>query len=549
MKTLKQVNLKYLQYIFLLGPILIIIGLTAGYVAGNWMPIPLSIIIAGIVIIFLWLLFPGNSRNSFWGRRSTQTSTNALVSILAVIVILGLINFMGTRYAVRVDLTESKLFTLSLESQKIVSSLQQPVKVVVFENDNFQVRELLQNYQRYGSQFSYQFVDPQSNPGLAEKFNVQRIGEVHVESGKQRQLVQILTEGEQLSEAKLTNTIERVTSDRADKIYFVQGHGEHPLEAVARGLSQAISTLKDKNYTTESLNLVERQTVPEDAAAVVIAGPKKALFESEVAALKAYLQRGGNLLLMVNPNANTGLDSLLKEWGVKLDNKLVIDASGQGSLVGLGAATPLISSYGNHPITKDFGNNFSFYPLARPIEVTPIKGVEQTPLLLTDDKSWAESTPEQQPLEFNPESDRQGPLYLGVALSRTYLRSTSSTSQTTQQPSPTPAISPTPTATKPPENTNSNISKGVESRLVILGNSDFATDGLFDKQLNGDVFLNSVSWLSQHEEKTLSIRPKEQKNRRINITPVQATLLSWTALLFMPLIGFTTAGILWWKRR
>jgi ABC-type uncharacterized transport system involved in gliding motility auxiliary subunit len=88
-----------------------------------------------------------------------------------------------------------------------------------------------------------------------------------------------------------------------------------------------------------------------------------------------------------------------------------------------------------------------------------------------------------------------------------------------------------------------------EARLVVYGNSNFATDGWFEQQLNSDVFLNSISWLSNRDDQALSIRPKEQKNRRINLKPEQARILGWTALLIMPLIGFTTAGVIWWRRR
>jgi ABC-type uncharacterized transport system involved in gliding motility auxiliary subunit len=88
-----------------------------------------------------------------------------------------------------------------------------------------------------------------------------------------------------------------------------------------------------------------------------------------------------------------------------------------------------------------------------------------------------------------------------------------------------------------------------ESRLVVYGNSNFATNGWFEQQLNSDVFLNSVSWLSKRDEQALSIRPKEQRNRRINLTAVPAGLLGWTALAIVPLIGLTTAGFIWWRRR
>jgi ABC-type uncharacterized transport system involved in gliding motility auxiliary subunit len=477
-------------------------------------------------------------------------------------------------------------------------------------------------------------------------------GQVYLEYGAEQKLLQTVSDGERLAEVKLTNGIEQIMSERTDTVYFLQGHGERPLEQVEGGLSQAVSALNEKNFNAQPLNLAERSEVPEDASIVVVAGPKRALFEGEAQALRNYLSSGGSLLLMVDPEANPGLDSLLADWGVKLDRQIAIDASGQGRSVGLGPATPLVSNYGNHPITKDFGSGFSVYPLARPVETKSVEGVTQTPIVRTTDQSWGESTPEKQPLQFDPKSDRSGPLTLGVALTRkiqptsalptpkvqpqtspqasptpttqasatpqaspspttqasatpqasptpttqtsatpqaspTPTTQTSATPQasptpttqagatpqasptpTTQagatpQASPTPTTqagatpqaSPTPSVTGQPQASPSSENKAkpdektAEARLVVYGNSNFATDGWFQQQLNSDVFLNSVSWLSKRDEQALSIRPKESKNRRINLSLVQTGILGWTALVIMPLLGFTTAGVMWWRRR
>ncbi|MDB9335220.1 ABC transporter, partial [Nodularia spumigena CS-586/05] len=119
----------------------------------------------------------------------------------------------------------------------------------------------------------------------------------------------------------------------------------------------------------------------------------------------------------------------------------------------------------------------------------------------------------------------------------------------------TPEASPTPTPTIEDETNpistteDKSEERKIESRLVVIGDSDFATDGLFQQQLNGDVFLNSVTWLSQQDQQLLSIRPKEARNRRINLNLVQANLLTLSSLLLLPLMGLVTAAIMWWKRR
>lgn len=508
------------KYLFLFGPFLTVAGLTAGLISQKWGVVPLTLLTAGIAIIGFWLIWQ-TQKSKWWGQRSTQAGTNALVATVAVLAILGLINFLGTRYHLRTDLTETQLFTLAPQSRELVRSLQKPTKLWVFDvNQNPQDRELLENYRRSSSNFKFEFVDPQVRPGLADKFGVKDYGEVYLESPDKRQLVQVVNENQRLSEVRLTNSLQQITNTTTAKVYLVQGHGERQLTAGEGAMSQAIQALGDKSFTTSALNLAE-SGIPNDATVIILAGAKKALFDTEVKTLQDYFNRGGNLLLMIDPNTDPKIDSLLKQWGVTLDNRLAVDVSNN---VGVGPAVALVTEYGQHPITKDFGNGISLYPFARPLEVTPVSGVESTTLLVTKayPKSWAESDLQSENLQFNEGRDRKGPLTLGVALKK----------KLSAQPNPIPSSS---TAT--------------ESRLVVLGNSDFASDGLFQQQLNGDMFLNSVTWLSQQDRQPLSIRPKEAKNRRINLTGAQANLLTLSSLLILPFLGFTAGAILWWKRR
>ncbi|HIK07908.1 MAG TPA: Gldg family protein [Trichormus sp. M33_DOE_039] len=601
MTTIKQKQLW--KYLFLLGPFFTAAGLTTGLVADSWGVVPLVLLITGITICVLWVAWQ-SQRSQWWKQRSTQAGANALVATLAVLVIVGLINFLSTRYQLRADLTDTQLFTLSSQSQELVRKLNQPLKIWVFDvTQNPQDRELLENYRRQSAKFQFEYVDPQGRPGLAEKFGVKDYGEVYLESGNKRQLVQSVNVNERLSEIKLTNKLQQLYSDRTAKVYFLQGHGEHPITSGEGGMAQAVQGLSDKNYTAAPLNLTNNLKVPDDADVVIVAGPKKGLFDAEVTALQDYLNRGGNVLLMVDPNTNPNLSSLLQQWGVSLDDRLAVDVSGAG--VGLGPAAPIITNYGQHPITQDFGNGISFYRLARPLQITPVPGVQSTPLLQTKayPDSWAEGDLQSEKLEFNPDKDLKGPLTLGVALSKKIAAkpavtpspttsptpqnqvspTTSPTTPSLASPTPSPTTSPTPqnqaspitsattsptpqiqasptslptTLTTPPTQASPTPTEAspteqtaTESRLVVIGNSDFATDNIFQQQLNGDVFLNSVTWLSQQDQQPLSIRPKEPKNRRITISAAQANLLTLSALIILPFIGFISAAVIWWKRR
>jgi ABC-type uncharacterized transport system involved in gliding motility auxiliary subunit len=599
-KTLST-NLKFLKYLFWLGPMLVIAGAIAGLVSASFSPIPLGLVIAGIVIIGLWLVFQSTYRDEsqpgFWQQRSTQVGANALITTLSVLAILGLVNYLAANHVGRLDLTENQLFSLAPETQQLVKNLKQPVKVWVFvPQPNSRDRELLESYHRQSDRLSYEFVDPNTQPSLVQRLEVKSGGDVIAEMQPEgrKQYVQTIApttgdslvgEGGYLSEVKLTSALEQLISDRKAFAYVIQGHGEHPIDQSQGAISQAVKTLQEKNFTVKPLNLLEAATIPADANVLVLAGPQKPLLEPEVNALEEYVKGGGNLFVMVDPNTNPGIGSLLNGWGVTVDKRVVIDVSGR--LAQLGPAFSSVSQYGNHPITKDFNNSISIYPLAQPIDVKPETDVKSVPLLFTSERSWAESNVKEQPLKFDSAIDRPGPLVIGFALTRTITPPAASTpkpspspsSSASANPKPSPSLSPSastspkpspsPSATSSPSPspkpaasaspspsplpsasaTQGTEQKPKEARLVVIGNSRFAEDGAVNQGINGDVFINSVRWLSHADDQSLSIRPKEAKNRRLGLSAQQASLATWLAIAIFPLIGFGTAFGVWWQRR
>ncbi|NEQ17635.1 MAG: hypothetical protein F6K44_29555 [Moorea sp. SIO3E2] len=204
-------------------------GITVRIITEKWSPDALGLLIAGIVISLVGLVFLAQLAPKFWQSRSTQVGTNAIISTVAMLVILGLINFLGVRYTQRIDFTENQLYTLSPQSQQVVQNLRQPLKVWIFNpQPNPDDRELLENFRRYGSNFEFQFVDPQLKPALAQKFGVQSIGEVYLQYKDKQQLLQAVNDTQPLSEASLTSGIETLTREISVRVYFLQGHGENP---------------------------------------------------------------------------------------------------------------------------------------------------------------------------------------------------------------------------------------------------------------------------------------------------------------------------------
>ena len=519
---------KYLKYLALPGLALVTAGLLAGVLAG-WTLLPAGLLAGGIGLLLLGLVLGNYGQGRFWAQRSTEAGANALVSALAVLAILGLVNFLAVRYASRVDLTENQIFTLAPQSQEVVRSLENPTRIVIFDPlPNPQDRQLLESYRQAGSQFSFDYVNPFSDPRLAQEFGASEQGMVFLESGETRRYLQNVGPSERLSERSLTNALDQVISDRTLTVYFTQGHQEFVFDGSDTGFLQAATALEEKNALVQPLDLSQTGAVPDDASVVVVAGPAAEFFPAEVAALQTYLDGGGSLMLLIDPRTSPGLDSLLDPWGVTLDERIVLDTSGSGQLVGLGPAAPLVTDYGDHPITRDFGGGRSFFPLVRPVNVEAVPGVTAVPLLESNPQSRAEALSAEGELQFDETAPPSGPYTLGVALSRPVEGATAAGAAPDD---PAPA-EPAP-----------------EARLVVIGNATFATDGLFEQQLNGDVFLNAVSWLGQQTDATLSIRPREVVNRRITMTVQQQIGLGVFALLVLPLIGFALALLMWLRRR
>ncbi len=319
-------------------------------------------------------------------------------------------------------------------------------------------------------------------------------------------------------ESSLTPAIAKITATGERTIYFLQGHGELSLEPSESepSASQAVAALANQGYFAEPLNLVTTEAVPEDAAAVVVAAPRTPLFEAEVERLRTYLNQGGRLLVLVPPLTDTGLEPIVSDWGIELVDDVVVDVSQVAQVVGAGPVVVLVTTYGDHPITRPLQaqNLMSFFPLARSMQ-GPLDG--GTPLLFSSNESWGELDTENERFEFDPETDLQGPLTLGYAFSR---------------PATTEAA---PEADAP------------ESRLVVIGNAAFASDGNFRQLGNGDLFLNSVNWLADRSS-LIAIQPKSATDRRFALTAQNVNGLAILSTFILPLIALGGGGYIWWQR-
>ena len=515
------------------GPLLLLLTLiiynTQG-VADIWVHIPFWL---GVALTILLLILYFDQVKASLRLRSTQYGANSFVMVLLVVGILGMVNFLAKKYNERWDLTSAKLYSLSDQTEKLMTGLKDEVEVIHFDKEpNPTLNDLMKEYQSVNpSALTYRRVDPQSDPGLAKKYEVSRFGAIVVVFGDKHEKV------EAPREEDFTNTILKVTREQDKVIYFTKGHNEADIDnnQNERGYAQAKGAIGDQNYKVKSVNLAESRSIPEDCSALVIAGPKVALLPTETVLIDEYVDSGGKVLLLTDPDSDAGMDALLKKWKIGVEDDIVVDSSGLGQLFGMGPAAPLVASYESHPITEDLANTMSFFPEARSLKT--IENAESdfnsTVLFRTSERSWGEKNLVAGSAEFNEGVDIEGPVVLGVVSTR----------------SVTPTLEETNGDQGETKKKKEDVKIfGKESRVVVIGDSDFANNAFLRHQRNGDLFLNTVSWLAEDED-LISVRPKDPENRSVQMTSANSRMLFWLTMVMMPGAALIAGIIVWTRRR
>src|SRR5271156_1448911 len=477
--------------------------------------IGVAMLIASGVFVLAAVIFGFRGIARAFSGRSAQQGTNTTILTIAVIAILGVLNFVGFRHHKTFDLTTEKLYTLSDQTRNIVGSLKQDLTVARFDKTpNATFDDLMAEYKALSPHFKYQFVDPNQKPEVAQDFGATHLGDVIVAYGERKEHLQSGQRSEP-GEEDVTGAIVKVTSDKVKEVCFVTGHGEKSLtDGSQDGFNQVDAGLKKENYATKTINLIADNGVPADCSAVVIAGPKQTYYPQETEMLAKFLDAGGDALILIDPATDPKLDDLFQSWNVLAGSDIVVDASGMGQLFGGGPIIPVVQDFGSSPITKGFQGSVAFFPLARTVSIADKnKTIPQTvELLKTSERSFTipKLEPGQKKISFDPKTDKIGPLSLGVAASRKV--------------------------------------GDKDARLVVIGNSQFSANPWVTQQRNGDLFYNSVDWLTQ-DENLISIRPKSATNRRVNLSEAQSSALHWMDLVFLPGLVIFSGVYIWWKRR
>jgi len=509
---------------------LLVSGLAAQSIVGEPAGWAVSLTLAGGLLV----LGAGWALRAEWaGLLRGRRGEIALYTAGVVGVLLALAH-LSVRYPFRFDMSESRRFSLSPATVTMLKRLERPVHVVFFHDPL--MRETVELYELIATQtprVTVEFHDPVINPARARMLGVNFAGTAVMESEGRRLQVN------SPSEIDIANGILRVSRATTQRVCFLDGHGEpdpfsleshdhmegapghtHGLGAKfvlheRHGMAKARHALETLNYTVEKVLLLQRADALAGCAVLAVAGPKIALLPREVEAVRTYLAGGGNAFFMLDPFVATGLEPVVREYGVVVDDDIVID---EASHFWTDVSAPAVSDYNRHQITRDLP--LTFFPGVRSLSPTPqrVPGTAVVALVNSSTSSWGQANPER--VAFVEGHDVRGPnTLMVVALKRPVAPADGS-------PSP----------------------EGPRSRIAVVGDSDFATNSFFHIMGNGTLFLNTVNFLAA-QENLIGLQPRTADLPRVELTNRQMKGTFFLSVVLLP-AGLAMVGtVVWWKQR
>ena len=477
---------------------------------------------------------------------------------LLFLVMLGLLAYLSNLYVYQADWTVNGQNSLNEVSIQLLQTLDDPVELVSYTSNpriRKSVQELVQRYQRYKPDMSLRFVDPNADPESIRALNISVDGEMIIQyQGRSENLTE-------LSEQKLTNTLHRLIRSRVRKLVFIEGHGERsPVRQANFDLSTFARHLKKQGFTLETLNLARSMRIPENISVLVIAGPQAAFLPGEVRLLIDYVKAGGNLLWLGEPlNIEKnfpmhGLLPLSELLGIEFLDGVVVDPTTER----YGITRPdyaIITEYPDHPINQDF-STVTLFPQAAGIERLPafiddVRNADETgadipsnqendsstslnsnftmlPFLVTVERSWIETSPIRDQVQYSDLLDIRGPVTIGMILTRSLNNGSESSQQDEHEPA--------------------NEVPGQEQRIIILGDGDFLSNTFLGNAGNLTLGLNIMNWLS-HDDHFIAIPTQIKNDIILDLSTEQLSLLGSFFLLVVPGILVISGTLIWFRRR
>ncbi len=444
--------------------------------------------------------------------------------VVLFIAAMGLLAWLSTRYTYQSDWSAGARNTLSQPSRMLLGTLKGPIKITAFTGDTGNLRkgitDLVARYQRYKSDITLEFVDPNQDPERTRAQGISVGGELLISyQGRSEKL-------QDLSEQGLSNALQRVGRQAKRWIVFIEGHGErNPHGKANYDLGSFVQELERKGLTVQTANLAQNPTIPQNTTVLVLAGPQVDYLPGEIKLIQEYIDKGGNLLWLADPGKQHGLESIGEHLGVHFLPGVVVDANTQ--LFGIdNPAFALVPEYPNNPITREL-KTLTLFPQAAAIEFKAPPHWQGTEFLTTLPRTWNETGPLSGEIRRDADRDEHaGPLTLGVSLTREL-----DTTTTAEDSKATP-----------------DKKDSISQRVVVVGDGDFLSNAYLGNGGNLNLGLNIFNWLS-HDDSFIAIPAKTAPDTSLNLSKYAIGGIGIGFLIVLPLLLLGSGLLIWMKRR
>ena len=428
------------------------------------------------------------------------------LSLLMLLVLIGAGAWLTQKYHLVFDWSRDNRNTLTETSREILQQINDPLSITVLANkaasERRKLRNVIDKYQRHKKDIEIVFLDTDEQLPQAKELHLNKHGELRLDYQERFEII------DQISEREITNALQRLTRAKKPWVVFLAGHGERDIfNEDNQGYSTLMQTLDSSGIQAQDLNLLETTSIPYNISVLVIAAPQSDLLEGEEKLIIEYVENGGSLLWLHEPNTNQRLHKLAETLGVSWVDGTIIDANQQlRSILGIQhpAVVPVVE-YQAHAITQALSNQ-TLYPFAVGLKFESLSNWQMQPLFYSLPRAWSETKPltDEDAVFSTEEGDTAGPLLMAAALTR-------------------------------------NTQASQQQRVVIIGDSDFIANGYIGNGENLALSVSVLQWLV-HDDKRISLLPYRAPDSSIEFSNVAIASLAGSYLLIVPL-GVLLTGI------
>lgn len=432
------------------------------------------------------------------------------VFVILLLLLVGLLGYFAAQTRQQWDVSQNGRNSLSKASIEILQKLQGSVQVTAYATEQHAqfggirkiITEFVALYQRAKPDLSLTFIDPAEQPKLAQKAGVQVNGEMVITFNQRREHLTVI------NEQAFSNVLMRLARAEDKLIITLSGHGERRLDGSANyDLGEFGRQLRANGFNSQPLNLAIEQDVPANASMLMIASPQTDLLEGEVDKLLNYIDRGGNLLWLVDQESLRGLLPLTEKLHLTLTPGVVVDPQAEQLKAPITFA--LGANYGQHVITNQF-DYITVFPFSRQITLNENEEWHAVSLVEVAQQGWVETGDLQGEIIFDQDTDVEGPISIAAALTR-------------------------------------NI-QDREQRVIVVGSGHFLANTYLGNGSNLDFGINLVNWLTGDEE-LIVIQPRATLDSHLVLSESELTLIVVGFLVLLPLLFLGSGIVIWWRRR